>query len=147
MEQQERFCPNEECSDYGKKDQGNIVKNGHDRKGIQRYKCKSCGQDFTATRETPLHKLKTDWVDVLEALAMLAERNSIAAVARVKEVKPDTVAHWVKKAGEHAEVVETVLVQGLGVDRVQLDGLWSYVKNKGEKGGIRKARRRGSSGS
>jgi hypothetical protein len=32
------------------------------------------------------------------------------------------------------------------VKRGQLDALWAYVKNKGEKGGIRRRREAGSSG-
>jgi len=47
--------------------------------------------------------------DILEAVAMLAERMSIAAVARVKGVKEDTVSSWLKKAANHVEKIEELL--------------------------------------
>jgi len=145
MEDQRRFCPNEGCASYGQTG-AHIVKNGRTRQGQQRYLCKECGRIFTATAGTPFYGLRTDWVDVLEALAMLAERGSIAAVARVKEVQPNTVANWLKKAGQHAQAVEEVLLREFGVEQVQLDELWTYVGNKGEKGGTPRLTRPESSG-
>ena len=41
------FCPNEGCSDYGKTDAGNIIKHGTTPKGLQRYRCKTCGKTFS----------------------------------------------------------------------------------------------------
>ncbi len=117
MESQERFCPDEDCSCHGQTGP-HIVKNGRTRQGQQRYQCKGCGRIFSATQGTPFYGLRTDWVDVLEALAMLAERNSLAAVARVKEVQPDTVANWLKRVGQHAEAVEEVLLQEFRVEQV-----------------------------
>jgi len=40
------FCPNEDCSGAGKTDEGNIVKYGTTAKGLQRYRCKTCGKTF-----------------------------------------------------------------------------------------------------
>jgi hypothetical protein len=34
------FCWNKKCPDFGKVDQGNVVKFGHTAKGTQRYQCK-----------------------------------------------------------------------------------------------------------
>lgn len=144
MENQERFCPNGNCASYGQT--GNIVKNGRTRQGQQRYRCQECGRIFTATAGTPFYGLRADWVDVLEALAMLAERNSIAAVARVKEVQPNTVANWLRKAGQHAQAVEEVLMREFGVEQLQLDELWTYVGNRGGKGGIPRRKIREHSG-
>ena len=141
MESQARVCPNEECSVYGQTGR-HIVKNGRTRQGQQRYRCNECRRIVTATEGTPFYGLRADWVDVLEALAMLAERNSIAAVARVKEVQPNTVANWLKKVGPHAQAVEEVLVQEFGVDHLQVDELWTYVGNRGGKGGILRPTRR-----
>lgn len=39
-------CPNLKCPDYGDTRQQHIKKNGKDRKGQQRYICKSCGHSF-----------------------------------------------------------------------------------------------------
>lgn len=46
------FCPNEECPHYAKVDEGNIIKFGKSKRGVQRYQCKICGTTFSATRGT-----------------------------------------------------------------------------------------------
>ena len=76
---------------------------------------------------------RTADVEILECLSLLAEGSRISSVSRVKGHKEDTVANWLLEAAEHAEYVENVLFSELRVSRGQLDGLWSYVKNKGEK--------------
>jgi hypothetical protein len=46
------FCPNEVCPDFGKvrrKIQRNIIKAGKSNRGIQRYRCKTCGKYYTET--------------------------------------------------------------------------------------------------
>ena len=45
-----------------------------------------------------------------------------------------------RQAGKHAEALEEVLLAEYRVDRGQLDGLWSYVGNKGEKKAMPKRR-------
>lgn len=141
LERQERSCPNEACPDHGKIGQGNLVKNGHTDGGRQRYLCKTCRKTFTATQGTPFYyQLHTDWVDVLEVLTAIAKGAPLAAMAEAKEAKVETILDWVQRAGEHAQAVEEVLIRDFQVDRVELDELWSYVKNKGEKGGMRRQR-------
>lgn len=69
-----------------------------------------------------------------KALAMLAERMSIAAVARVKGVKEETVSDWLKEAASHIQEIEEELLREHHVDKAQMDSLWTYVGNKGKKG-------------
>ncbi|MFQ5795921.1 MAG: hypothetical protein ACE5JP_12845 [Candidatus Bipolaricaulia bacterium] len=128
-----RPCLNPDCPDYGSSTQ--VIKAGKDKRGRQRYLCKGCHRGFSATKGTLFYRLRKPQKDFLEALAMLAERNSMAAVARIKGVKEETVAGWLQKAGEHAQEVETYLVRDFHVSQLQLDELWTYVQNKGGKGG------------
>jgi transposase-like protein len=41
--------------------------------------------------------------EILECLAMLAERNSLAAINRIKGIKEETVMDWLRKASHHVE--------------------------------------------
>ena len=66
-------------------------------------------------------------------LALLAEGNRISALTRVKGIKEDTILRWLREAARHAEQLEAVLMKDFQLKRAQLDGLWSYVGNKGEK--------------
>jgi transposase-like protein len=144
LEGQERFCPNETCPDYGKNNAANLRKI-HTDGGRQRYLCRSCGKTFTATKGTPFYRLHSDWVDVLEVLAD-AWGAPPQAMAEAKEAKVETILRWIERAGEHAKGVEEVLIRDFQVDRVELDELESLLKNKGEKGGIRRPRRVAPSG-
>jgi len=131
------FCPNEACPDYGKLQddhpQRNIIKFGKTKKGVQRYRCKTCGKTFTETTGTILYRKRTDEHEILETLALLAEGNRISSLSRVKGFKEDTILAWLREAGQHAEAVEEVLMAEFEVKRGQLDALWAYVGNKGEK--------------
>ena len=71
--------------------------------------------------------------DILEVLAMITEGMRISSVSRVKGFKEDTISDWLQAAGNHVEAVETILLADFHVERGQLDGLWSYVGNKGSK--------------
>jgi transposase-like protein len=143
------FCPNPNCPDYGKPQsakQRNIKKFGKTSKGVQRYRCKTCGKTFTATAGTIFYRKRTSEDEILETLALLAEGVRISSISRAKGHKEDTILSWLRQAASHAAQVEDVLMAKFRVKRGQLDALWAYVKNKGEKGGIRRQREAGSSG-
>jgi transposase-like protein len=130
------FCPNEACPDYGKLQsdrQLNIIKFGKTKKGVQRYRCKTCGKTFTDTTGTLFFRKRTPEHEILETLALLAEGNRISSLSRVKGFKEDTILAWLREAAQHAEAVEEVLMAQFQVRRGQLDALWAYVGNKGEK--------------
>ena len=130
------FCWNKDCPDYSKVDKGNIVKFGRSKRGLQRYQCKTCKKTFVETKGTIFYGLQHDPQTILECLALLAERNSLAAIRRVKGIKEDTVARWIKRAARHVEELEALLLANYQLTRVQLDALWTYVGHKGGKKGI-----------
>jgi transposase-like protein len=130
------FCPNAACSAYGKlhdSQQQNIKKSGRTAKGVQRYQCKTCRKTFTGTFGTIFYGKRTPEHEILETLALLAEGNRISTLARVKGHKEDTILQWLREAAQHAEQIEAVLLAEFKVQRGQLDALWAYVGNKGEK--------------
>jgi len=142
-----KFCDNRQCPDHGQPDKDSIISFGHSPNGVQRHRCKTCGVTFTDTKGTIFYRCHTPQKDILEALAMLAERMSqgipprpqiLAAVARVKGVKEDTVSSWLKKAANHVEEIEELLLGDYHVDKAQMDSLWTYVGNKGKKGGTKR---------
>lgn len=131
------YCPNESCAEYGKLKSEitapNICKFGKTKNGTQRYQCKSCRQTFTATKGTIFYRRRTPMNEILEVIAMIAEGMRISSVARVKGYKEETISAWLQEAGKHAEKVESLLLANYQVERGQIDGLWSYVGNKGAK--------------
>jgi transposase-like protein len=143
------FCPNESCSEYSKlqsNEQRNIKKAGRTKRGHQRYQCKNCKQTFTETKGTIFYRRRTSEEEILETLGLIAEGVRISSLARVKGHKEDTILDWLRSAAEHAEEIEEILMADYHLEQGQLDALWSYVGNQGEKRAIQKPRRRESSG-
>jgi len=130
------FCPNETCTDYGKRQsdqQHNIVKYGKTKAGRQRYKCNTCDATFTETKGTIFYRRRTPEDEIIDTLALIAEGNRISSLVRAKGHKEDTIIDWIRDAGQHAEAIEEVLLSEYRLTRGQIDGLWAYVGNKGEK--------------
>ena len=130
------FCPNPECDDYGKlqsEDQTNVIKSGKTKAGRQRYKCKRCNRTFVETKGTIFYGRRTPEEEIIDTLTLIGEDSRISSLARAKGHKEDTIIDWIRAAGQQAERVEEVLLAEHKIERGQLDGLWAYVRNKGEK--------------
>ena len=130
------FCPNPGCDDYGKlqsEDQTNIIKFGKTQAGRQRHKCKTCNCTFVETIGTIFYRRRTPEDEIIDTLTLIAEDSRISSLARAKGHKEETIIDWIRAAGQHAERVEEMLLAEHRIERGQLDGLWAYVRNKGEK--------------
>lgn len=130
------FCLNQACADYGKRQgefQKNIVKCGKTKAGRQRYLCRTWGKTFTETKGTIFSRRRTSEDEIIETLALLAEGNRISSLSRVKGHKEDTILAWLRDAAKQAEAIEEELLSRYRLERGQLNGLWAYVGNKGEK--------------
>jgi hypothetical protein len=64
----------------------------------------------------------------------------ISSLWRAKGFKEDTILRWLREAGRHSEAVEEVLLGEYRLSKAQVEGLWTYVGNKGQKGAIAKRR-------
>ncbi len=129
------FCWNQACPDYSKINAGNLRKFGQTRKGVPRLQCKTCKKVFAKTKGTLFYRLRHSEQTVTECLALVAERNSLAAIHRVKGVKEETTSAWMHKAALHCQQVEPVVLADYQPVCVQMDALWTFVGRKGTKGG------------
>lgn len=130
------FCWNDKCADYGGLDAGNLRKFGFTRKGRQRWQCTTCQKVVAETKGTVFHGKQYDEQTIIECFALLAERNSLAAIQRVKGIKEETVSDWLLQAAPQMEQIEQVLLRNPKISRAQRDALWTYVGHKGEKKGF-----------
>ena len=128
------FCLNPACEDYQQINHGNMVKNGKTDKEVQRYLCKTCKKSFTATKGTMFYRCRHSEEEIVECMAMLGDRSSLAAIHRIKGIKEETVCKWLEKAVTHIEQFKQI-IRKKKLSRVQFDALWTYVGHKGEKGG------------
>jgi len=77
---------------------------------------------------------------------MLGDRNSLAAIHRIKGIKEETVSAWLIEAAPRMEQIEQALLRDYKMSRAQLDALWTYVGHKGEKKVSRKKKSAARSG-
>ena len=123
-----------------------LFKLGKTNAGRQRYLCHSCGSTFTETKGTIFFRKRTPDREIMETLALIAEGSRVSSVARVKGHKEDTIVEWLRDAAQHAQAIEAELLKDFRVERGQLDAMWSYVGNKGEKRAIPRQHKAVSSG-
>jgi len=88
---------------------------------------------FTATAGTIFYRKRTPEHEILETLALLAEGSRISSLTRALGYKEDTILAWLRQAARHSEELDEILMKDFRIRRGQLDALWAYVQNKGEK--------------
>ena len=127
------FCPNPNCSDCGKKCQGNIssIATYETKSGTRRiFKCSTCGKGFSETRGTIFFDLRTEEDKVLLVIKLRLKRMTIADIAEVLEVTEETVLRWLERAYSKSKEINEYLLRNLKVTQVQLDELWTFVRRK-----------------
>src|SRR6058998_775927 len=95
------FCPQPHCAYRGWVGLGNLRANGHPSGGPWRqFYCTACEGYFLETHGTIFHGKQASVELIVRVLACLAEGLGIRATARVFEVAPHTVLHWLAEAAE-----------------------------------------------
>jgi transposase-like protein len=95
MEIQRQWCDQESCPDFGKIGTNNVRIYSH---AERRFYCTTCNHTFCADKGTFFETLRTEKNILLDAVAMLVERNSLRAIGRIKQSKPNTILHWLDLA-------------------------------------------------
>ena len=128
-----KICLNPDCEKHQVVGGDNLVGYGRGKQGGQRIKCTACNKVFSERKGTLFYRKRTGEGEILDCLTMVSQGSRIAAVGQTKGKKPETIGKWVKEAGVHAGGIENALLAGYKVGASEVDGLWSYVKNKGKK--------------
>jgi IS1 family transposase/transposase-like protein len=106
-----------------------IMKNGTTRRGKQNYKCRDCGRQFV---ENPQWQPKDkDTCALINRL--LLERIPLAGIAQVLQLSESWLQQYVNDC--YSEVPQKAEVVAKPTTRlvVQMDELWSFVDEKGNK--------------
>lgn len=99
-----------------------MVKNGHDYKGAQKYHCKACGSYGTLNAQRGY-----DQAVRAQIRRALLERVSLRGIERVFGVSRRTVLRWLTSWIAHLPAIETTLLPAHWADVLELDELWSFV--------------------
>ena len=98
------------------------VKNGF-VKGVQRYKCKGCGYNYTVEKRSGEYPKETK----RKALHLYLEGLGFRSIGRFLGVSNVSILNWIKDFGEKAKELQT---DGNSIKFTELDEMHSYIGNK-----------------
>lgn len=125
----QHFCPQSSCDYWGWLGLGNRRANGHPSGGPWRqFHCTSCGGYFLETHNTIFHGKQAAVELIVRVLACVAEGLGIRATARVFEVDPNTILHWLVEAAEQLRTFSVYFLCNLHVEQLQLDELYAVLR-------------------
>jgi transposase-like protein len=124
MNLQTVFCPNPGCRDKYVSGKGNIISHGQKR---QRCKCTRCGRTFAYKQGTPFFGLRSDVQEIICVVTLVAYGCPVAAIVAAFGRDERTIARWLQRCGDHAEVFHHQQMQPLDLQQVQVDELWLRI--------------------
>ena len=109
-------------------DSEDIVKNGRDYKGSQKYHCNAC-QSYGTLKPGK----KYDEPQKKQILRTYLERASMRGIERIYGVARQTLARWIEHIAETLPALWDTLDPARPDDVLELDELWSFVYQKSNK--------------
>jgi IS1 family transposase/transposase-like protein len=123
------FCPHLGCDYCGWPGLNNLRANGHPSGGPWRQlHCLGCKGYFPEHHGTIFHGKQASVELIVRVLACLAEGLGIRATARVFEVDPNTVLHWLVEAAEQLKAFSAYFLCNVHVNQLQLDELYAVLR-------------------
>jgi hypothetical protein len=124
------FCPHAGCRYRGWLGLGNLRANGHPNRGPWRQcHCRACKGYFPEHHGTIFHGKRVPVELIVRVVACLAEGLGIRATARVFEIDPNTVLHWLAEAAEHLRAFSWYFLCDVHVKQLQLDELYAVLRD------------------
>jgi transposase-like protein len=109
-------CPKCACAE--------AVKNGK-MEGKQRYKCKSCGCNYTqGTHYRTPHEIR------VECIKLYLEGVGFRGIARLTGVSHVIVQRWVKELGDKIHKMRPETGKIAQVSIMEIDEMWHFVQKK-----------------
>lgn len=127
MNLQQVFCPNPGCLDKYVTGKGNIISHGRKR---ERCKCTRCGKTFAYQTGTPFYGLHSEVSEIICVVTLVAYGCPIPAIVAAFRRDERTIARWLQRAGDHAEVFHHQQMCRLDLQQVQVDEFWVRMQRQ-----------------
>ena len=121
-------CPNKECGRYNKVGLLNIVRNGKQSNGTQKYKCTDCGKNLVRTINTLFFRKHLSKKEIITISKQFVEKSSFRGVARATGHHLDTIRSLASDVAAHCEAVTEFLLRDVQLGTHEVDEFWSFVK-------------------
>jgi len=108
----------------------NCVRNGKDRDGNQRFKCRDCKKNFGEAKPRLLGRMQLPVEKAVNCLKLILDGMSIRACERFTGVSRNTICDMILEVGERCRDFMAERLQGVPVADVQVDEVWSFVGRK-----------------
>lgn len=123
-------CPNGSCRCYGKQGLRNVIRNGKQNNGTQKYKCTECQRNFTRTVNSPFFRKHLTKNEIMEICKLLAEKNGFRSIARIRGHHLDTIRAIADAIAKHCKKFNDYFIKELKLTPIEVDEMWSFVKKK-----------------
>jgi len=97
---------------------------------MQQLKCQACGKQFSGRFGTALYRLHTSTVEVAQALLAFNLGLSVVEVQLLFGHSDVTLRTWLTRAGIHGEKVHQHFFRNLSLGHLQLDELYTTLRDK-----------------
>lgn len=104
----------------------NLVKNGRDYKGTQKFRCNDCHRYGTVRAARSACAVRP------AVERAFTERVSLRGLARVFGISRTTITHWLTQTLAQLPALAETLLEGHVDDVLELDELWSFVGSKAQ---------------
>lgn len=121
-------CPNKDCITYNKVGLRNIVRNGKQPNGTQKYKCTDCGRNLVRTINTPFFHKHLKKKEIIRICKLLTERISFRGIARATDHHLDTIRAVADVVAKHCKKFNDYFIKELKLTPIEVDEMWSFVK-------------------
>ena len=110
----------------------NVVKNGKNSSGKQKYKCKSCLKTFSCGDD----RLKHSADKRLKVISMYLEGVGIRSIERLEKVSNPLIIYWIRHFSDiiRKEIRQSKIPDDVkNIEILELDELFTYVKKNSTK--------------
>lgn len=121
-------CPNKDCRTYNRVGLLNIVRNGRQPNGTQKYKCTECMRNIVRTINTPFFHKHLSKKEIINISKCFVEKSSFRGVARATGHHLDTIRSLASDVAEHCEAATEFLLHDVKLGTHEIDEFWSFVK-------------------